>query len=102
MENQCLTLQKNCTLTEKLWVIKALGLNCWWNCLNHLLSWFLGFPQIFLPENPNDLCDRLEILPQEKQAGNKTDIVNEEIIAMANILLEYRCISTKKLRCLNA
>ena len=55
-----------------------------------------GISTKFLPENPNELCDRLKLLLQEKQAVNNCDITNEEIVAMADKLLEYKCISKKQ------
>ena len=51
---------------------------------------------IFLSENPNDLCDSLRLLLQEKHAGNNSDLINEEIIAIVNKLLEYKCITKKE------
>ena len=51
---------------------------------------------IFLSSDPNEICDRLKLLLQEKQAGNNSDIINEEIIAIVDKLLEYKCISTKQ------
>ena len=51
---------------------------------------------IFLSENPNELCDRLKLLLQERQAGNNSDIINDEIIAIIDKLLEYKCISKKQ------
>ena len=51
---------------------------------------------IFLPENPNELCDRLKLLLREKQTGNNTDIINEEIIAIVDEFLDYKCISMKQ------
>ena len=51
---------------------------------------------IFLSSDPNELCDRLKVLLQEKQAGNNSDIINEEIIAVVEKLLEYKCISKKQ------
>ena len=51
---------------------------------------------IFLSENPNELCDRLKLLLQERQAGNNSDIINDEIIAINDKLLEYKCISKKQ------
>ena len=47
----------------------------------------------FISSNPNELCDRLNLLLQEKQAGNKSDIINEQFVAIADKLLEYKCIS---------
>ena len=51
---------------------------------------------IFLSSDPNELCDRLKLLLQEKQAGNNSDIINQEIIAIVDKLLEYKCISKKE------
>ena len=50
---------------------------------------------IFLSSDLDELCDRLKILLQEKQAGNHSDIINDEIVAVADKLLEYKCISKK-------
>ena len=51
---------------------------------------------IFLSSDPNELCDRLKLLLQEKQAGNNSDIINQEIVALVDKLLEYKCISKKE------
>ena len=53
---------------------------------------------IFLSSDPNELCDRLKLFLHEKQAGNNSDIINEEIIAIVDKLLEYKCISKKQLK----
>ena len=50
---------------------------------------------IFLSSDPNELCDRLKLLVQEKHAGNNSDIINDEIVIIVNKLLEYKCISKK-------
>ena len=55
-----------------------------------------GVTTIFLSENPNKLCDRLKLLLQDKQAGNNSDIINQEIVAVVDKLLGYRCISKKQ------
>ena len=55
-----------------------------------------GITTIFLSENADELCDRLKILLQEKQAGNNSDIINEETIAIVDKILEYKCISKKQ------
>ena len=47
----------------------------------------------FLSSDPDELCNRLEILIQEKQARNNSDIINEEIIDIVDKILEYKCIS---------
>ena len=51
---------------------------------------------IILSSDPNELCDRLKLLLQEKHAGNNSDIINDEIIAIVDKLLEYKCISKKQ------
>ena len=37
---------------------------------------------IFLSSDPNELCDRLKLLLQEKHAGNNSDIFNDEIVTI--------------------
>ena len=51
---------------------------------------------IFLSSDPNELCDRLKLLLQEKHAGNNSEIINDEIVAIIDKLLEYKCISKKQ------
>ena len=51
---------------------------------------------IFLSSDPNELCDRLKLLLQEKYAGNNSNINNEEIVAIVDKLLEYKSISKKQ------
>ena len=41
-----------------------------------------GISTAFLPENLFDLCDMLTLSLQEKQAGNISDIINEELVAI--------------------
>ena len=50
---------------------------------------------IFLPSDPDELCDGLKLLLQEKEHGYNCDINNEEIVAKVDKLLEYKCISKK-------
>ena len=50
-----------------------------------------GISTIFLSSDPNELFDRLKLLPQEKQAGNNSNRFNEEIVATIDNLLEYKC-----------
>ena len=56
----------------------------------------LGITTIFLSENADELCNRLKLLLQEKQAGNNSDIIDEGIIAIVDKLVEYICISKKE------
>ena len=51
---------------------------------------------MFLSSDTNELCDRLKLLLQEKHAGNNSDIINEEIVAIVDKLLYYNCISKKQ------
>ena len=51
---------------------------------------------IFLSSDPDDFCERLKIILQEKSAGNKSEIINEEIVAIVDKLLEYKCINKKQ------
>ena len=48
-----------------------------------------------LSSDPDELCDRLKLLLQEKHGGNNSDIINDEIVAIVDKLLEYNCISKK-------
>ena len=51
---------------------------------------------ILLSSDPNELCDRLKLRLQEKHGGNNSDLINDEIIAIVDKLLEYKCISKKQ------
>ena len=41
---------------------------------------------IILSSNPDELCDRLKLLLQEKFAGNNSDLINREIFAIVDKL----------------
>ena len=51
---------------------------------------------ILLSSDTNELCDRLKLLLQRKHAGNNSDIINNEIVAIIDKLLEYKCITKKQ------
>ena len=51
---------------------------------------------ILLSSDPDELCNRLKLLLQEKHAGNNSDLINDEIVAIVDKLLEYKCISKKQ------
>ena len=51
---------------------------------------------IFLSSDADELCNRLKLLLQEKHAGNNSDIINDEIVAIVDKLLEYKCITKKQ------
>ena len=43
---------------------------------------------IFSSSDPDELCERLKLLLQEKNAGNNSEIINEEIVVIVDKLLE--------------
>ena len=51
---------------------------------------------LILSSEPDELCDRLRLILQEKHAGNNSDLINDEIVAIVDKLLEYKCISKKQ------
>ena len=51
---------------------------------------------IILSSDPNELCDRLKLLLQEKHGGNNSNLIDEEIVAIVDKLLEYKCLSKKQ------
>ena len=51
---------------------------------------------IFLSSNPNELCNRLKLLLQEKHGGNNSNLIDEKIVAIIDKFLEYKCISKKQ------
>ena len=51
---------------------------------------------LILSSDPDELCDRLRLLLQEKHAGNNSDLINDEIVPIVDKLLEYKCISKKQ------
>ena len=48
---------------------------------------------IFLASDPDELVDQLKLLYFEKVGGNHSFLINEQIIAIIDKLLEYECIS---------
>ena len=51
---------------------------------------------IFLSSDPDEICNRLNTLLQEKQGGNNSDLIHDEIVAKVDELLEYKCVSQKQ------
>ena len=51
---------------------------------------------IFNSSDHDELCNRLKLLLQEKHAGNNSNIISDEIVALVDKLLEYKCISKKE------
>ena len=61
---------------------------------------------MFLSSDPDELCERLKLLLQEKQAGNNSDVVIQKFVAIVDKLLEDKCISKKQhkqilIKCIN-
>ena len=53
-----------------------------------------GFNQyVFLPSDPDELVDQLKLLYFEKVGGNDNPMLSEQIIAIADKLLQYQCIT---------
>ena len=53
-------------------------------------------PTRFVSSDLNELCDRLKLLLQQKQGGDKSYIIDDEIVAIVDKLLEYKCMSKKQ------
>ena len=51
---------------------------------------------MFLSCDPDEFCNILKLLLQQKQAGNNSNIINDELVAIVDKLLEYKCISKKQ------
>ena len=51
---------------------------------------------IFLPSDPDELVDQLKLLYFEKVGGNDNPMLSEQIIAIADKLLQYQCITTNQ------
>ena len=45
---------------------------------------------IFLSSDPDELCERLKLLLQEKHGGNNSNLIDEEIVTIVDKLLEYK------------
>ena len=55
-----------------------------------------GVSTIFLSSDPDELCNKLKLLLQEKHAGNISVIFNVEIVAIVDKIVEYKCVSKKR------
>ena len=51
---------------------------------------------IFLSSDTDELSNRLNLLLEQKHAGNDSNIINDEIVAIVDKLLEYKYISKKQ------
>ena len=48
---------------------------------------------IFLPQNPNEFCDKVCWIIQEQQGGNDTKRLYNEKVAIGDKFLDYKCIT---------
>ena len=55
-----------------------------------------GIKFVFLPCDPDELEDQLKLIVLEKVGGNDNPMLSEQIIAIADQLLEYECITTNQ------
>ena len=55
-----------------------------------------GLNFIFLPSDPDELVDQIKLLYFEKVGGNDNPMLSEQIIASADKLLQYQCITTNQ------
>ena len=55
-----------------------------------------GIKFVFLPSHPDELVDQLKLLYFEKVGGNDNHMLSEKIIAIADKLLQYQCITTNQ------
>ena len=54
-----------------------------------------GFNQyIILSSDPGEVVDQLKLVMLEKVGGNDNPMLSEQIVAIADKLLEYECITT--------
>ena len=65
-----------------------------YNFIKDLLQPQIGSGFVFLPSDPNELVDQLQLLYLEKVGGNDNLQLDEQIIAITDKLLEYECITT--------
>ena len=54
------------------------------------------FSTLVLSSDPNDLCDGLNLLPQETQAGNNYILTDRQFVALVDKSLEFKFISKKQ------
>ena len=51
---------------------------------------------IFLSSGLDELCDKINLFLPENQAGNNSDLINDEVVAIVDNLLDYKCLSKKQ------
>ena len=55
-----------------------------------------GISTVYLSSDPDEFCNSLKLLLQEKHPGNNSEIINEEVVAIVDKLVEYKCLSKKQ------
>ena len=55
-----------------------------------------GISTIILPSDPDELCNRIKLLLQEIHVGSNSYLINKEIVAIVDKLLEFKCITKKQ------
>ena len=55
-----------------------------------------GLKFVFLPSDPDELVDQLKLIVLEKVGENDNPMHSEQIIAIADKLLQYQCITTNQ------
>ena len=63
------------------------------NSVGLMVSATGGSKTIFLSSDLDKLSNRVKLMLRKKQVGNNSDIINDEIVAIVDKLLEYKCIS---------
>ena len=51
---------------------------------------------VFLPSDPDELVDQIKLLYFAKVGGNDNPMLTEQIIAIADKLLQHQCITTSQ------
>ena len=51
---------------------------------------------IFLSSGPDELCNRSKLLLQEREVGKNSNMISQEIFALVDKLLEYKCTSKEE------
>ena len=84
--------------SKRYFFIKDLINQCIYQHIPYQLSQLgSGFNQyVFLPSDPDELVDQLKLLYFEKVGGNDNPMLSEQIIAIADKLLQYQCITTNQ------
>ena len=55
-----------------------------------------GLNFVFPSSDPDELVDQLKLIVLEKVGGNDNPMLSEQIIAIADKLLQYQCITTNQ------